>query len=137
MDTLVRAHRQTTDDEVDFVRLMMELISDIQDVDADPESPTTEKTAEELEELAELVETAFEMQCELEELKQDLAEAEDAYDAGEDDDGDSRDQLEMKIAKLESDLSGQPAAVRGISHGCYDAVIQSIAIITAYAYLYT
>ena len=114
MDTLVRAHRQTTDDEVDFVRLMMELISDIQDVDADPDSSTTETTAEGLEELADLVETAFEMQCELEELKQDLAEAEDAYDDGEDDDGDSRAQLEMKIAKLESDLSEQPAAVRGI-----------------------
>ena len=101
MDVLVRAHRHTTNDETDFVRLMVELISDIQDVDAELE-PIDETLA-----LDEMVDTALDLQCELEELKQDLVEANE----DEDDHGDTSAQLELKIEKVEAELMAQPAAV--------------------------
>ena len=97
MDVLVRAHRHTTDDEIDFVRVMMELISDIQDANAGLKSET--------EGLDDLIDMALDLQCELEELRQELAEAQ------EEEDEEATVALETKIAKVESDLGAQPAAV--------------------------
>ena len=99
MDVLVRAHRHTTDDEIDFVRVMMELISDIQDVN------TAAGPQKEIEDLDELIDLALDLECELEELRQELVEAQ------EEDDEDAAAELEAKIAKVKTDLDAQPAAV--------------------------
>ena len=99
MDVLVRAHRHTTDDEIDFVRVMMELISDIQDVN------TAAGAEKEIEGLDELIDLALDLECELEELSQELVEAQ------EEDDEDAAAELEAKIAKVKTELDAQPAAV--------------------------
>ena len=106
MDVLVRAHRHTTDDEIDFVRVMMELISDIQDANtaAGPQNET--------EGLDELVDLALDLQCELE-LRQELVEAQ------EEDNEEVTAKLEEKIAKVESELDALPEAVcLGTRLGC-------------------
>lgn len=110
MDVLVRAHRHTTDDESDFVRLMMELISDIQDVDAGV-GPNNET-----EGLDELVDAAVDLQCELEEVQQDLVEVQESVEDGDDDDGEGAEaiaKLELRITELGSELLAQPAVVGG------------------------